>query len=152
MRKWSLLSMMLIIVMIALLASGPGMASTKDTSHDFGCEGCHAVHDAQGVKLWKSKVETKTPKGTPLVGTAALCFTCHGEGNASFFEKGHSHPINVPPSDKVTVPQDLPLHDLPGVGKVIACTTCHDPHSSNKKFLRKDNKDGAFCLACHPQK
>lgn len=32
------------------------------------------------------------------------------------------------------------------------CSTCHDVHSSTLNFLRMDNKNSAFCLACHTGK
>lgn len=49
---------------------------------------------------------------------------------------------------------DLPLYtrndadsgdDLP----FIECSSCHDPHSSNSKFLRLSNEGSRLCLTCH---
>lgn len=31
----------------------------------------------------------------------------------------------------------------------IECTTCHDPHSKNRLFLRVVNEDSRLCLSCH---
>jgi predicted CXXCH cytochrome family protein len=49
---------------------------------------------------------------------------------------------------------DLPLYprrdnalgeDVP----FIECSSCHDPHTTNKMFLRVSNDNGELCLACH---
>jgi len=31
----------------------------------------------------------------------------------------------------------------------IECSTCHDPHSNNSKFLRLSNEGSRLCLVCH---
>lgn len=31
----------------------------------------------------------------------------------------------------------------------IECSTCHDPHSNNSKFLRLTNEGSRLCLTCH---
>ena len=31
----------------------------------------------------------------------------------------------------------------------VECTSCHDPSSSNEKFLRSTNRDSNLCLTCH---
>jgi predicted CXXCH cytochrome family protein len=46
---------------------------------------------------------------------------------------------------------DFPLYN-DGVGgdSLVECATCHDPHSTNKTFLRLPNNNGsAVCLSCH---
>jgi len=49
---------------------------------------------------------------------------------------------------------DLPLYtrsdadagrDLP----FLECSSCHDPHSNNSKFLRLSNEGSRLCLTCH---
>ena len=49
---------------------------------------------------------------------------------------------------------DLPLYrrvDAGGDEEVpfIECSSCHDPHSSNSKFLRVSNESSRLCLTCH---
>lgn len=34
-------------------------------------------------------------------------------------------------------------------GSYIECGTCHNPHSTLKKFLRKTNDSSSLCLTCH---
>lgn len=47
---------------------------------------------------------------------------------------------------------DLPLYARPGAnGEIpfVECSSCHDPHISNKLFLRVDNAGSRLCLTCH---
>jgi predicted CXXCH cytochrome family protein len=49
---------------------------------------------------------------------------------------------------------DLPLYrrtdDVSGQEVAyIECSTCHDPHSNNSKFLRLSNEGSRLCLTCH---
>jgi predicted CXXCH cytochrome family protein len=31
----------------------------------------------------------------------------------------------------------------------IECSSCHDPHSANKTFLRAEDNSGGLCMTCH---
>lgn len=48
---------------------------------------------------------------------------------------------------------DLPLYlrrdELDQEVPFIECSSCHDPHSSNRLFLRTSNEGGRLCLTCH---
>ena len=47
---------------------------------------------------------------------------------------------------------DLPLYARRSdVGEVpyVECSSCHDPHTSNKLFLRVSNEGSRLCLTCH---
>lgn len=47
---------------------------------------------------------------------------------------------------------DLPLYARPAAnGEIpfVECSSCHDPHISNKLFLRVDNSGSRLCLTCH---
>lgn len=47
---------------------------------------------------------------------------------------------------------DLPLYARPvasGEVPFVECSSCHDPHSSAKLFLRVDNAGSRLCLTCH---
>ena len=81
----------------------------------------------------------------------ALCYTCHRTDgkDAHFFEPGKSHPINVAPSKKTKIPAELPLTFVKGIGRVMTCTTCHNPHNRKPRFLRIPKAQNRICLACH---
>lgn len=50
---------------------------------------------------------------------------------------------------------DLPLYERTDEATgdnvpFLECSSCHDPHSSNRKFLRVNNDEGSrLCLTCH---
>jgi len=123
----------------------------ENNKHNFSCRTCHSTHFPKGRFLWANKPKSKTSVGTPLVATEALCYTCHSEKGkgAEFFEPGHSHPINVVPSKKIKVPKELGTVFVQGVGNVITCTSCHDPHGTQKSFLKIPQEDDKLCKACH---
>ena len=141
------------LAVLVLLGSLPTLgAAEPNRKHDFKCESCHSIHQPKGTRLWPSKPVRSTAKGTPLVKSDALCYTCHRTDgkDAHKFEPGKSHPINVSPSKKCKVSPTLPLTYVKGIGKVMTCTTCHDPHNRKAGFLRITNKGNRLCLACHP--
>jgi predicted CXXCH cytochrome family protein len=48
----------------------------------------------------------------------------------------------------------LPLYVMQGPlsaaeAPSVECTTCHDPHSSNRLLLRATAEEGGLCLSCH---
>ena len=79
-----------------------------------------------------------------------LCHKCHTEE-----ELGISHPINMQPSDKMNIPDDLHLDKYMN----ITCTTCHDPHGERyikfytktmrTYYLRRTKMKNTLCIACH---
>ena len=49
---------------------------------------------------------------------------------------------------------DLPLYGRTEMGETVPfveCTSCHDPHSSNRLFLRVSNDNSQLCMSCHIQ-
>lgn len=50
---------------------------------------------------------------------------------------------------------DLPLYVRSEAGMeteglpYIECSSCHDPHSANKTFLRTEDNSGGLCMTCH---
>ena len=122
-----------------------------NNKHDFSCRTCHSTHAPKGRFLWASDPKKKTAKGSLLMSTEALCYTCHSEKGkgARFFEPGMSHPINVVPSDKIKVPANLGTVYVKDVGNVITCTSCHDPHGRQEFFLKAPLKDDKLCNSCH---
>lgn len=142
------------IVLFVLLLSGRvevPQAATKGTKHDFGCKACHDIHYPKGRALWATPLSKVNAKKVPLTPTDAMCYSCHKaeEKGGKFFLPGHSHPINVVPSSNTQIPKKLGTTYVEGVGRVITCVSCHDPHSSNPKFLKIKNDRDALCKACH---
>ncbi len=144
--KWTL------FLALSFAVSGIGLnAATRNTKHDFGCAACHDIHNPKGQVLWATSLELVGEGKSRLTPVDGMCYTCHkGETKGGkFFIPGHSHPISVVPSAKVKIPKVLGTTYVEGVGRVITCVSCHDPHSSNKKFLKIPNKNDALCKACH---
>ncbi len=129
-------------------ANAKGLRGTK---HDFACAACHNIHHPKGQFLWATPLMPHSANKVPLTPSDAMCYSCHQEEHkgGKFFMPGHSHPINVVPSDKVKIPKILGTTMVEGVGRVITCVSCHDPHSSNPKFLKITMKDDLLCRACH---
>ncbi|MEW6380658.1 MAG: cytochrome c3 family protein [bacterium] len=130
------------------------------------CSSCHAVHRAQGNKLWARLL----PQAQDPV--SAYCESCHREKLCA--EKKltgtYTHPVTVDiklADDKTT----LPLFDKTGYasaqGRLVSCATCHNVHQWNPaqsdkgpgKNLEGDGKDSflriandsesTLCLDCH---
>lgn len=63
----------------------------------------------------------------------------------------------VPTSDSsvARTRQDIPLYVRPQLSELddkvpfLECSSCHDPHSSSRQFLRVANQQGRLCHACH---
>ena len=126
-------------------------AATKNTKHDFGCAACHDNHHPKGTALWATPLNNLSHEKISLTPVDAMCYTCHKAETkgGKFFIPGHSHPINVVPSQNTKIPKILGTTLIEGVGRVITCVSCHDPHSSNPKFLKIPNKNDSLCKACH---
>jgi predicted CXXCH cytochrome family protein len=103
--------------------------------------------------------EDKPEKGEPNLlmngDVNGLCIRCH---NAEV-SKAFLHPVDIEPSEKVHIPDDMPLSN----GK-ITCQTCHKSSlqetgeeisvalRTNSSFLRvADYSPADFCLQCHIQ-
>lgn len=72
------------------------------------------------------------------------CYGCHPKQKL-----GPSHPVQVSIPAEMKKPRDLPL----GEGERILCTTCHDPHGRDKKFLVRKDRKRELCISCHrPEK
>jgi len=113
---------------------------------------------------WKNVMCVTCHKDKPQKGAAnllmngdvnGLCIRCHNDQ----VTKAFLHPVDCEPSEKVHIPDDMPLSD----GK-ITCQTCHKSSlqetgeevsvalRTNSSFLRVDDYSPAdFCLQCHIQ-
>lgn len=141
-------------LLLVLLCTGPFVVSANQggpSGHPAGCSSCHVPHDAQGDRLWPYAPSMETTQGTQLSTGSALCYSCHDgtitELGATFFEQdGSSHPVDVVPSSRVTIPEGFPLD---GQGR-ITCASCHNPHrTAYVNYLRLPADDGDLCVACH---
>jgi len=125
-------------------------------SHDNDCTECHSLHDTKGEYSFAVPPNTSekyTGTGAPAGGTDALCLGCHNEDEGIIpIALAKSHPLGLIPV-KVNVPQEA----LGGGGQ-LTCTSCHDPHPSNAKYMYlrvstdAGKKMGAFCAYCHGDK
>jgi len=148
-------------------------AAVEGTPHDLTrrggkvsvCASCHSVHGAQPLAV--ALAQPKRPGTKPAPGTDP-CGICHAAGKmasgAIVGERGH--PVGV--SAGQDYGPDLPLYGSSGkrqAGGMIACATCHDPHSwspaggsgSTSKaatsFLRMAADGYApLCFPCHAEK
>ncbi|MBI4871179.1 MAG: hypothetical protein HY814_06390 [Candidatus Riflebacteria bacterium] len=141
--------MSLICVAVACCAARLDAASGKGHA-GLSCRSCHNAHYPRGKHLFSQQPPQQTERGTKLLAGEALCYSCHkGSAKGHFFEPGSSHPINVVPSARVTVPRELGTTYVAGLGAVITCTSCHTPHGSSPKLLKITDEDDRLCLACH---
>lgn len=140
----------------------------QSLSESGPCSACHTPHNSAGKRLWARKLEPGNP-------ASQMCLTCHGEDTGYKTKRigKYSHPINVEPVSKETMPTDLPLFMEDGSKNTngrVQCFTCHDIHQwdpqspTNKggkdvegdpsnSFLRVSNSISSnLCLKCHTDK
>jgi predicted CXXCH cytochrome family protein len=113
--------------------------------------------DKETLIAWQpGNVLMKDTQG--VVSTEEMCYSCHDGyvmDSRSVTWKNKGHRTFVKPSNKVTIPADLPLSNK----DEIYCGTCHSAHgggantdasiSGALSFLRKDNIDSQMCEMCH---
>ncbi|NTV13095.1 MAG: hypothetical protein HGA96_04065 [Desulfobulbaceae bacterium] len=77
---------------------------------------------------------------SPEITNTGICYNCHIE-----YKKILTHPINVYPKRKMTIPKEYPT--LPD-GR-ITCMSCHVAHASNVEFrlVKADKRE--LCQGCH---
>jgi predicted CXXCH cytochrome family protein len=146
----------LVVCLLAAFLAGPGTARLAraagiNKKHDFGCARCHSTHQARGKRLWVQSPPSQTKTGTPLFGSDAICYSCHAaqtQTSSHMFEAGFSHPTGIPVKRAQVSPQ-LPVARVKGLGDVITCTSCHDPHIKTEHMLRIPAAGDQLCLACH---
>lgn len=135
------------------------------------CSACHLPHGGQGPKMWAREVAREEE---PM---AALCLSCHGQGESGSAKSvgPHSHPVGREMKKEV-LPAGLPLFTREGIKAAlpsqgtVTCATCHDPHQWDpadagrvpavkeegnglNSFLRKPNgRDMSLCRDCHEEK
>jgi hypothetical protein len=109
--------------------------------------------DKETLIAWQpGNVLMKDTQG--VVSTEEMCYSCHDGyvmDSRSVTWKNKGHRTFVKPSNKVTIPADLPLSNK----DEIYCGTCHSAHGGGSNtdasisgalsFLRKDNIDSLMC-------
>jgi predicted CXXCH cytochrome family protein len=139
-----------------------------NASQSGPCGACHIPHNAAGKKLWARRI-------SPGSQAPQMCLTCHSQetGFKTKLIGKHSHPVDIQPASKGTLPKTLPLFladtTKDPAGRV-QCFTCHnvhrwDPNSPTKNsgknlegdtstsFLRISNSlSSVLCVECHADK
>ena len=93
----------------------------------------------------------------PVVGTQAMCLSCHDGSVRDSRDKicnDPGHQVGNIPTDRVSIPANFPLDE----NGAMQCSTCHTPHAvkANKDtlvscFLRAPNDNSTLCKRCHVQ-
>ncbi|MDF1565970.1 MAG: cytochrome c3 family protein [Deltaproteobacteria bacterium] len=106
-------------------------ALTPGDATDPLCLGCHA--DSRTGSLKEATVR-------------ATCEGCHlpdpAKPNAQ-----HEHPLDVRVMPQMTAKLETP--PPLGPGRMLTCTSCHDPHETRRPYLRGGGATEA-CSVCHP--
>ncbi len=158
----------------------------EETPEQSGaCGTCHSMHRGKGEQPYLNAAIVTQKKerddAAPSLATDALCLNCHQDGEKALGKEkpiehyGHPHKDILMRSD----PEKMPLlkaldEKIEEIG-VIACITCHEPHSwkpidtHEKKpytvldpkkqenvegnaltsFLRHKGVKNTFCVDCH---
>ncbi|MBN1227170.1 MAG: hypothetical protein JXA79_09265, partial [Deltaproteobacteria bacterium] len=90
------------------------------------CAICHFrwldqfYHEGRDTDLVKYQEER-------VAASEMICYSCHNgiivDSRERFWAK-RGHPVNMKPSDKVKIPEDMPL----GPEGKVSCATCHTAH------------------------
>ena len=151
------------ILLILFVLSFSARAIALEMSSKRNCAICHVMWlddfrtDKETLIKWQpGNVLMKDTQG--VVSTEEMCYSCHDGyvmDSRSITWKYKGHRTFVKPSDKVTIPADLPLSNK----DEIYCGTCHSAHgggsntdatiSGGLSFLRRDNIDSQMCEMCH---
>jgi predicted CXXCH cytochrome family protein len=141
--------LLLVVSLFAAGARGQQSLLTRDSKRE--CANCHLdwvdSFERPGAVLLIDR---------PVKPAAALEETCRGCHDGSVGDSRrevwleHGHRVNEKPTDRIKVPDHMPLED----GRMV-CRTCHTAHAvptandlSKVVFLRAA-KEGGLCQQCH---
>lgn len=96
---------------------------------DGQCNGCHDPHSTNNEWVLKKSSEE-------------ICLNCHKPKSTL---KNHKHPFNVKPKNKLMANLELTAEGR------LECLSCHNPHSSKRRFMLKSETD-TICVGCHKDK
>ncbi|HEY5997707.1 MAG TPA: cytochrome c3 family protein, partial [bacterium] len=149
---------------LALFAARGAQGGVAGTAHDLGgdaggtCAVCHLPHKAAGEKLWPTDMSGKNRYG--VIG--ALCYYCHGPGDAGgsgiiasnlanvWDEHSHGRAAGRNPDGEAASDMTLP-YVAEAAGGEFECTTCHNVHDDGFRPFLWDSMD-RLCLRCHPRR
>jgi predicted CXXCH cytochrome family protein len=110
----------------------PGLEWTHwSTVADYGCEGCHVMHNAGGPeRLLRYPEEEKN------------CYDCHNGTVAqkniyAQFQKASHHPVEL--TTGIHQPNEPPTSII---SRHVECVDCHNPHSVNSSPPSQPNSGG----------
>lgn len=139
-----------------MLVKGYRTKDGKTAEQKGTCESCHAPHG------WALNLP---PEGEDMISKG--CLSCHDEnGIASknvISTKLFNHPVGKSLKEGMKASENLPLYGKIAkfltefrtgseIRTTVTCATCHDVHSKDKNFLRKEATNGALCKTCHNEK
>ncbi|MDY0212659.1 MAG: cytochrome c3 family protein [Desulfuromonadaceae bacterium] len=79
------------------------------------------------------------PLRDPVEMAISACYQCHSESSL-----GTSHPVRLYNGRDVRIPEELPT-----VGGMLTCVTCHDPHGAPGVMLVREVIKTKLCVTCH---
>jgi DmsE family decaheme c-type cytochrome len=93
---------------------------SEHPAHDVSCTDCHSIH---GLKIGKLLARPEP----------SLCFNCHQHIKA-----------------KIMMPNHHPIWEGEKTGRMrMTCSDCHNPHGSEVRGLKTDERLNDLCLKCH---
>jgi predicted CXXCH cytochrome family protein len=151
----------LLMISTVLALCSPAIALEKSSKKN--CAICHVMWmddfrtDKETLIEWQpGNVLMKDTQG--VVSSEEMCYSCHDGyvmDSRHKVWKYNRHKTFVKPSNKVTVPKNLPLSNK----DEIYCGTCHSAHGGGvdteglittaNSFIRIDNVDSSLCEKCH---
>lgn len=114
-------------------------AEGMSVSQSGTCSACHLPHNGNGIGMWARQLSDG------YTGVEKRCASCHQEnGVASEHLTGeYSHPLHRELGD-IGDESELPLYTEQGLqqgGKLIDCTTCHNPHRWDPNNINSEFQD-----------
>ncbi len=98
-----------------------------------------------GILPDQSVKNTSMPKNHPVIRSLLYsgieaCYKCHPDEKL-----GVSHPVNI------SLKNGMKAKGVPLFGKVMTCSSCHEPHSANIPYLLRKKEDD-LCVSCHGER
>jgi predicted CXXCH cytochrome family protein len=159
-RRWSLIAVSVALRCLLIETAGTD-AVTKEEFTRRECAICHItwldafrIREEPGVE--ESWAPTLIEKTLDVVANDEMCYSCHDgfvmDSRLRVWE-GTGHSVGKKPSDKVVIPDGMPMNRE----GTVYCGTCHTPHGVGEKnadltgsfFLRIENVDSNLCTQCH---